>query len=150
VDAVSIVPLSAGTVEGFRALALAGLAEYGLSDEGLEADLQGPLLDNYEAAWVAVLGGEVLGTVAVERRADGDLHLMRMFVSTRLRGRGIGTALLDYALAHARNTGTAAVHLETLSVMKAAHHIYERAGFEPVGTSTYGGNCDVQYTLRLR
>jgi ribosomal protein S18 acetylase RimI-like enzyme len=149
VEGISIAPLSAGTVEGFRALALAGLAEYGLFDPQLEADLVAPL-EAYEAAWVAVLDGEVLGTVAVERRADGDLHLMRMFVSTRLRGRGIGTALLDLALAHARSTGTAEVHLETLSVMAAARHMYERAGFEQIGTGTYGGNCDVEYTLRLQ
>ena len=148
-DAVSIEPLSAETVEGFRGLALATLAEYGLSDPELEADLVAPL-DSYEAAWVAVLDGEVLGTVAVERRADGDLHLVRMFVSTRLRGQGIGTALLDLALAHARTTGTATVHLETLSVMQAAQHIYERAGFEQVGTGTYGSKCDVTYRLRLQ
>lgn len=44
-------------------------------------------------------------------------------------GRGVGSALLQAALDHARAAGADRIVLHTLDSMKAAHQLYERAGF---------------------
>jgi ribosomal protein S18 acetylase RimI-like enzyme len=152
--AVDIVPLGAANAAGYRALAIAVLTEFGMQEDPLlDADLEAPL-DAYEAAWVGVRDGEVVGTVGLQRQDGGDLRLKRMFVSPALRGRGLGRALLDTAVDHARRAGAHAVHLETLSIMATAQHLYERAGFERTGTRTEQGahdsRCEVLYTLDLR
>jgi putative acetyltransferase len=149
----SIEPLRPETAAAFRELAVAVLREFGMAEDAqLDADLQAPL-DAYAGAWVAVADGAVVGTVALQRQAGGDLRLKRMFVAPEMRGQGVGEALLHVALEHARTSGAAAVNLETLSVMDGAQRLYERAGFHRTGTRTEVGEhderCEVLYTLDL-
>jgi len=61
--------------------------------------------------------------------------LWGMFVLPASRRRGLGRALLDAAIAHARTrTGIAAVHLSVSSGATAARRLYEQAGFRVWGT----------------
>jgi putative acetyltransferase len=151
--AVTIEPMQRQDAAGFRALAVATLAEFGMQEDPLlDGDLQEPL-DAYLAAWVARSDGDVVGTVALQRQDDGNLRLRRMFIAPELRGRGVGRALLDVALERARSIGAPAVHLQTLTVMAAAQHLYESAGFRRAGEQTEAGErdsrCEFLYRLDL-
>lgn len=110
----TIARLRPEDVEGLRQLVLSILAEFDMrEDPVLDADLLTPL-DTYEAVWVATDdGGALVGSVAL-RREDGDAYyLKRMYVRPDQRGTGLGSALLQTALDHARTHGARTVHLDT-------------------------------------
>jgi GNAT superfamily N-acetyltransferase len=46
------------------------------------------------------------------------------------QGRGVGRALVDACIVRARGLGHTALMLHTTPWMHAAHHVYEKAGFE--------------------
>ena len=50
-------------------------------------------------------------------------------VLPRVRGQGVGTALMDECVRHASRMGATQLGLHTMEVMQAAVHMYERMGF---------------------
>jgi N-acetylglutamate synthase-like GNAT family acetyltransferase len=83
--------------------------------------------------WLAELDGEAVGTIALKDIGDGAVALRKMFVKPSARGSvGAAQALLDTALAHARNRGVKTVWLGTTDRFQAAHRFYEKNGFERV------------------
>lgn len=83
--------------------------------------------------WLAELDGEAVGTIALKDIGDGAVALRKMFVKPVARGPvGAAQALLDTALAHARDHGVSAVWLGTTDAFKAAHRFYEKNGFHLV------------------
>jgi GNAT superfamily N-acetyltransferase len=87
----------------------------------------------------AVRGARVVGVCALLR--DGQrFELAKMAVDEEVRGRGIGRALLEAALARARREGARGVWLRTSPLLGAAFALYERSGFRPVpGTPPQAG-----------
>ena len=80
--------------------------------------------------WLAELGGEAVGTVALKDIGGSALALRKMFVKPTARGPvGAAQALLDTALDHARANGVASIWLGTTDRFKAAHRFYEKNGF---------------------
>ena len=150
---MDIVPMRAEHVPAFHALVVAVLGEFGMQEDPvLDADLLTPL-DSYDAIWVALHDGELIGSVALRRSGDDAFYLKRMYLLPSSRGMGLGAALLTTALDHARRSGARAVHLDTTTDMHAAQRLYERAGFRRTGTRTEQGEhdsrCEVLYTLDL-
>jgi ribosomal protein S18 acetylase RimI-like enzyme len=76
-------------------------------------------------------GGPPAGLLALVGRARPELG---MLVDARLRGRGVGEALLRAALERARADGAAEVVLHVFLHNGAAIALYERLGFERRGT----------------
>ncbi|HSE81479.1 MAG TPA: GNAT family N-acetyltransferase [Gaiellaceae bacterium] len=58
-----------------------------------------------------------------------DAHLEELYVAPELRGRGLGRALLEAAMNHARERGAAHIDLGTSEDDVAARALYESAGF---------------------
>lgn len=91
----------------------------------------------YETLYVAELDGEVVGTfqtmVTTTLTARGSSSLIIEAVQTRadMRGRGIGAAMIVFAIESARETGMRLVQLTSNAVRKDAHRFYERLGFAP-------------------
>ena len=95
--------------------------------------------DREAELWVATPDDseEVLGTVTItpigspwrEIARDGEGEFRMLAVSPGARGAGVGTALVDLVLDRFRTEGVRAVVMSTLPQMRAAHRIYERAGF---------------------
>ncbi len=87
---------------------------------------------------VAVDGGEVLGTVTFvpdggalgEIAGPGESEFRMLAVGPAAQGRGVGTALLRRVLDDSLRGGKEGVVCSSRPDMRAAHHIYERVGFE--------------------
>jgi GNAT superfamily N-acetyltransferase len=87
--------------------------------------------------WVALEGSDkdgsaVVGTVGLLDFGGGGA-LRKMFLRKDRRGTGVGQALLETVLTHARAKALPALWLGTLETMAAAHRFYERNGFVRVG-----------------
>lgn len=85
--------------------------------------------------FVARMGGETLGTVALADKGDYG-EVKSMFVAEAARGAGAGAALLARVEQEARARGLPVLRLETGNVLHAAQRLYARAGFterEPFG-----------------
>jgi molybdopterin-guanine dinucleotide biosynthesis protein A/GNAT superfamily N-acetyltransferase len=127
--ALAIVPLRPEHASGFRSLVTDTHREYGFDfDPKLDADLDDPAA-HYAAAWVALQGDAVVGSVALRRIDRGQIELKRMYLRPALRGRGIGQRLLEIALLWAREHRIDRVVLDTTEEMAAARRLYERNGF---------------------
>jgi N-acetylglutamate synthase-like GNAT family acetyltransferase len=81
--------------------------------------------------WVAVAGGEVVGSIALVDIGNAQAALRKMFVRADQRGaqRGVAQRLLERLLEHAAGCGVREVFLGTTSRFLAAHRFYEKAGF---------------------
>jgi molybdopterin-guanine dinucleotide biosynthesis protein A len=145
-----IVPLATEHADSLRAFVVSSLGEFGFNEDGAyDTDLQDPA-NAYDAAWVVEVAGEVAGSVVLLETAKDELLLRRMYLAERLRGRGLGRALLDCALAWAREHGYRYVHLDTTEAMVAARALYESAGFREVGAGIpREGRCRIVYRLEL-
>ena len=148
---VHIVPFESRYTEAFAALVVDTLREFGFEqDPVLDQDLQDPVA-TYAALWLAFVGGEVVGSVAL-RQLDGDAYeLKRMYLRSAHRGRGVGKRLLATALDWARANHARSVRLDTSERMVAARQLYESAGFVRVpGEAPRQGQQRLLYELRLR
>lgn len=88
------------------------------------------------AAWE---GADCLGIAGLKLLDDGHGELKSMHVLPQARGRGVGMALVDRVIGHARSRGLRRISLETGSraASLAARLLYERQGFgycPPFGT----------------
>lgn len=89
-----------------------------------------------ETLYVAELEGEVVGTfqtmVTTTLTARGSSNLIIEAVQTRadMRGRGIGAAMIEFAVEKARADGMRLVQLTSNAARKDAHRFYQRLGFK--------------------
>lgn len=90
-----------------------------------------------EILYVADLDGEVVGTfqtmITTTLTARGASSMIIEAVQTRadMRGRGIGAAMIAFAVETARADGMRLVQLTSNATRKDAHRFYERLGFMP-------------------
>ena len=114
--------------------------EYGWTEpfEGLCAGIVADYVNHYdprwEACWIAEMNGENVGSVMLVKDKPGDqqptvARLRLLLVHPKARGRGLGKKLTDECVRFARAAGYKQVTLWTHSVLGAARHIYEKAGF---------------------
>ncbi|MFJ6303103.1 GNAT family N-acetyltransferase [Pseudarthrobacter oxydans] len=115
-------------------------AEFGYSyDPDLDADLADPPAV-YRHIWVVRVGCDVVGSVALTSANDGVTTLKRMYLRPEFRGQGWGQRLLGAAIETAVREGWKRIILDTGAHQRAAHRLYEVAGFEmdrQDGTSMY-------------
>lgn len=98
-----------------------------------DATFRGLLRRQSTALLVAERAGEVVGYAVLWFAAD-EAELGDMAVLPETRRRGLGRWLLHGALAEAARRGAKRVYLEVRQSNTAARSLYERAGFEEVGT----------------
>lgn len=85
-----------------------------------------------EACWMAELDGRPVGSVCLVRKSATVAQLRVLIVDREARGLGIGTRLVDECVRFARRAGYRKIRLWTNSILDAARHLYEQAGFTRV------------------
>lgn len=88
-----------------------------------------------ETFLLAQLDGEVAGCGAVRALHDADqpnaCEMKRLYVRPAFRGFGLGRALAERLMQHAREAGFSTMYLDTLNDMAAARELYGNLGFKP-------------------
>ena len=101
--------------------------------EGLCAQIVADFASKYDAkcerCWIAKMDGQNVGCVFLVKDSETVARLRLLLVDPVARGRGLGTRLTDECIGFALAQGYRTITLWTHSVLTAARHIYERAGF---------------------
>lgn len=114
-------------------------------------DPEGHILAAGGRIFVAESGGHVLGVCALLRLGDDAWELAKMAVRDDARGRGVGRALGEAAVAAARETGASRVELLSNTRLAPAIGLYRALGFveAPMAPSEYA-RANIHMVLVLR
>lgn len=131
------------------------LAEYGLAWEPTGADRDVLEIEECYIAlggefWVIEQQGQVVGTAAYYpvERGEKAVEIRKMYLAPAVRGKGLGTYLLQELENAIANRGFREIWLETASVLKEAVQLYERHGYQPA-TGVETKRCDRVYLKTL-
>ena len=85
----------------------------------------------HDGLWLVLQDGHIEGSIAIDgSHAEQDgAHLRWFIASDKMRGTGVGTALLTSAMAFCQSRNYHRVHLWTFEGLGAARHLYEKFGF---------------------
>jgi len=116
--------------------ALEGLETFFPGDRLGRAALRRFVRSDSADVWVAMRGAHLIGdAIVLYRRGFAAARLYSLVVDPAERGRGVAAMLLERAEAAAAERGCIAMRLEVRSDNDAARRLYERRGYEVVGTT---------------
>jgi putative acetyltransferase len=94
-------------------------------------------------------GGGIAPLLGVDD--DGLGEIQKMYFSSSLRGKGMGTQVLNQLLQDAKAFGFTSLYLETKPEMLGAIKLYERSGFQhiPVRMGSTGHECCTVFMQRV-
>jgi len=149
--AIEIRPVERRDVPAVVALVTDVLAEFGMTFGNSTDDALLELPESYAtgAFWVAYDGDALAGTCGVFPVAPTTFELRKMYLRPTVRGLGLGTRLLDVAVAWARDRGGTSLVLDTTEQMARAIAFYEAHGFVRDDAQIRGARCSRGYARPL-
>ncbi len=151
--AVQIIPYAPQHQAAYKQINVEWISEmFALEPHDLE-QLDHPevhILPDDGAIFLALLGPDVVGTVAMIRTGEDEFELAKMGITKAARGLGISKLLCEAALTHARQVGATRVWLESNRKTGVALRLYEQVGFVhiPLRNSPYA-RADIHMELVL-
>lgn len=111
------------------------------------------LSDDYSSEkkvyYIAEINGDVVGGAGIaplENGPEGVCELQKMYTKSSVRGKGIGSMLMEKCLSAAKDFGFSQCYLETLPYMLDAQKLYNKYGFyyldAPLGNTGHS-SCPV-------
>ncbi|WP_113635740.1 GNAT family N-acetyltransferase [Nubsella zeaxanthinifaciens] len=105
--------------------------------------------------WLAEEDGELLGGCGIyptEGLPKGCVELVKFYLSSKARGKGLGKLLMEKSIESAKTMGYTSVYLESFPELSTAVGMYEKAGFkkldQPMGCSGHYA-CTLWMVLNL-
>jgi GNAT superfamily N-acetyltransferase len=94
------------------------------------------------------MNGENVSCVMLVKDSNNVARIRLLLVDPKVRGLGLGARLVDECVRFARQAGYKKITLWTHSVLTAARHIYEKAGFTLTSSEkrkTWGNDVVAEY-----
>lgn len=141
-NSIQIIPFTDGVAHHFARLNKAWLQKYFYVepiDEQMLANPRQFFIEKGGAIFFAEIDGAVCGTFALMKETGAVYELGKMAVDEGFQGRGVGNAMLHYALQHAKELGAEKIILYSNTTLAPAIHLYKKWGFVemPLGSSEY-------------
>lgn len=149
---VRIVPFDARYTNDFTQLNFEWLEKYFYIEDYDREVLTQPqkyILDAGGYIFFALLGEEVVGTVALIQRGEGVYELSKMAVTERYQGLRIGQKLMYNCIHFAGQSGWEKLFLDSNTVLTPAITLYHKVGFKeiPVPEDTPYERCNIRMEL---
>jgi DNA-binding MarR family transcriptional regulator/GNAT superfamily N-acetyltransferase len=90
-----------------------------------------------ERCWIAEMDGENVGSIMLAKESDDTARIRLLLLDPKARGLGVGARLVDECIRFARRADYKKITLWTHSVLTAARHIYQKAGFRLTRTEQH-------------
>ena len=139
---VDIVPFIDDLGHHFARLNKAWLQKYFYVepiDEEMLANPRQYFIDKGGAIFFAKVEGQICGTFALMKEREDVYELSKMAVDEAFQGKGIGNAMLKFAMQHAKSIRAKKLILYSNTTLAPAIHLYKKWGFSevPLGSTEY-------------
>ncbi|TNE55930.1 MAG: GNAT family N-acetyltransferase [Bacteroidetes bacterium] len=149
---IRIVPFEEQYTKEFTQLNFEWLEKYFYIEEYDREVLTKPqeyILNPGGFIFMALYGDQVVGTVALIKRGDGDYELSKMAVTEQYKGLRIGQKLMYYCINFAGEMGFERVFLDSNRSLTPAIQLYHKVGFKeiPVPEDSPYERCNIRMEL---
>ena len=101
------------------------------------ANLQNYFTSPQECLLLAIYENQAVGCIAIKRFDNGVCEMKRLYVKPQSRGSGIGRALAEAGIKHAKNVGYNCMRLDMVLPREAARNLYFSLGFKDIEPYRY-------------
>ncbi len=130
---LTIAPMTPDQTPAFASIWIPWLEGMGRVVEAEDAAIMADPAKYYRAsggeAFLARIGDETVGAVAVKGLGESGFEFCKLVVTEAARGHGAGRALVEKCLAFAAEQGGPALYLQSFRALDVALGLYERMGF---------------------
>jgi GNAT superfamily N-acetyltransferase len=151
-----ILPATNEDIPLIKNVVFTALREYGLvPDEfGKDNDLNDIKKNYFDAnGFFGVLiqneTNEIVGTFGITFFETGVCQLRKMYLTKRMRGKGLGKLMMETAIATAKKKNYKKIILETVSPLKEAIALYKKFGFTEFTPEIINKRVDQAFELYI-
>lgn len=150
---IKIIPYAPQHAQDFRRIGEEWINEFLQLEEPDISVLNDPktnILDRGGFIFMAEYMGDIVGTAALVKKSNGRYELVKLGVTKRARGLGIGRLLVEYVIEKAKALELDKLYLESSQKLEKALALYRALGFTDLNEANRTPQCDVQMVLSLK